>query len=177
MTIGTVDGEACGFRMTSETRHADTADTVEVRAVTEGAGVLDITGTVVEGVVRSGPVLRMGIVSTVAAFAPRPADTVDTEVEARVAAGSARLAVAGLAGRQVGLGIGAVKATAEIAAVERVRCLAGPVRMTALTVEAGCKAAWRRLLALQVRTMAGCTRIKAICGCIAAMVYKRLSPT
>ena len=107
--------------------------------MTERTGILNISGAVMEDVarVRSCPGLRVSIIDAMAAFAAVAAGTDDADVEARVAAGSAGLAMAGLAFRQIRLGIGTMIAAEEIAAVKRVWRLAGAVRMTALAVEAG----------------------------------------
>ena len=73
----------------------------------------------------------MCIIDLVAAFAAHVPGTGDADIKTRVTAGTAGLAMAGLAFLQVCFGIRAMVGAQEIAAVKGVRRVAGTVRMAA----------------------------------------------
>ena len=136
--------------------------------MTKGTGILDITRRIVERTIRPGPtILRVGVVLSVAAFA---AVTANTNIKAWVASGAAWLTMAGLAERQVGLGIRSVSSAREIASVDWMRRLPRTVWMTALTIETDREATGSRLITLQGRTVAGRARISTICCRVAAVI-------
>jgi hypothetical protein len=99
-------------RMTFKATHPDTTDTIQGHAMTKGAGILNITSSVV-----TGPVLRVGIVGSMAAFAAIAANAGDADIEARVAAGATSLTMADLAGGQIFFGIRTVVGTTQISAI------------------------------------------------------------
>ena len=177
VAVSTVKSEGSRRTVATNTRRPNPTYPVQIDSVTEGAGILDITSRVVERAIRTGPtILRMGVVLSVAGFTALVAGGDDAEIEARVAAGATRLAMAGLADRQVGLGIRTMIGAKEIAAIEWVWCLSRAVRMAALTIEAGRKATWCCLVALQGRTVAGRARISTICCRIAAVISIGIIP-
>ena len=165
-----IEGEVHRFGVAFETAHTDATCSVQVHAMTERAGILNITGSIMEGGIWSCPVLRMGIISLVATFAAISSSAADTDVEAWIAARSTELAMTALAGRQIRLGIGAVIAAEKVGPVNRMRCLTRSVWMTALAVETRREAARCRRTALELLTMTAGTGLKAVyCG-IAAMI-------
>ena len=179
MAGDTIKGENHRVGMAFQTAYANRlrcAKAIQIHAVAKSTGVLNIAGTVMESSIRSGPVLRMSVIDAVAGFAALVSGGDDAEVEARVATGAARLAMAGLADREVRLGIRAMIGAKEIGSIQRVWCLARAVRMTALTVEAVRKATWCRLVALQGRPVAGRTRISAVRARIGAVISIGIIP-
>ena len=130
--------------------------------MTKGAGILNITGRVVEGAIRPGPtILRVGIVRSVAGFTTGSANAVDAEIKAWIAAGAAWLTMAGLANRQVRLGVGAVSAATEIRAINWVWC-SGATSVTTATVKAVRGTARRCLVALQILSVTCLTGVRCV---------------
>jgi hypothetical protein len=80
--------------MTGKTAYTDPANTVQIHAMTKGAGILDIPCLEMDGKCRPAPVLRVGIVDTVAAFTPIPAGAGNPNIEARITARATGLTVA-----------------------------------------------------------------------------------
>jgi len=156
--------------MTAEATDTDSTDPIQADSMAEGARLLDTASGVVECVVRSGPLRGMSIVDTVTTFAALIPCRDDADIEARVAAGTARLTVALLAFGQVGLGIGAVIAAQQITAIERMRGALGPVSMTALPIIAGRVAARCDLVPLQVRAVTRLARLVAVDCCISTVI-------
>lgn len=176
VTEGTVEVEGGGRGMAAEAAHADTADAVQVHAMTDGTSRLNIGRCVVEGRVRPGPGLRMSVVGAMAGFTAVAADRDDTDIEPWVAAGAAGLAVAGLAEGQVGLRVRTVVGTAKIAAVQRMGNLAGASGVAASAIEARSEAAGRRLATLQVLAVAGGAGRRAVGRCEAAVTQVGIRP-
>ena len=108
MAEGTVQSKGRCRAMAAEATDTDPTDAIQANTMAEGARLLDTACRVVESIVRARPLRRMGIVDAVAAFAALVAGNDDADVEARVAARAARLAVALLAFRQVCLGVGSM---------------------------------------------------------------------
>ena len=178
MAGSAIKGEIRRFSMATETADPDTANAIQAHAVTKGAGILDITCRVVEGTIRPGPtILRMSIIDAMAAFTALVAGGDDAEIEARVAAGATRLAMAGLADRQVGLGIRTMIGAKEIAAIEWVWCLSRAVRMAALAVKTGRKATGCGLIALQGRAVTSRAGISAVYRRIGTVINISIRPT
>jgi len=122
--------------MTGET--ADTHAAIQCGSVTEATGVGDIAGDIVERGTRvRSPAGRMSVIGAVTALATGTADTVDPDIEARIAARAAGLGMAGLTDRQIGSGIGAVNSTVQVATIQRMGDLLGAVRVAAQPVNAG----------------------------------------
>ena len=84
------------------------AKAIQIHTMTEGTGSLNTLRRVMEGIVRAGPLWRVSIVFAMTAFAPLVACSFDADVEPRIAAGAAGLAMAGLADSQVRFGIRAM---------------------------------------------------------------------
>ena len=124
-------------------------DALQVFSMTEGAGVLDIRRRVMEGIVRPCPVLWMGIVDAVAAFASVAGriSFIDPDIEPRVVTGAAGLAMATLAECQVGLGIRTVLIGGKVASIQDMGYLTGTFGMTVHTVVTGRETTWCQLVA------------------------------
>ena len=82
---------------------ADTTNSVQVHPMTKGAGILNISCGVM-----IGPVLRVGIILTMTALTASATCTVNPDVESRIAAGAAGLAMTFLADCQICFGIRAM---------------------------------------------------------------------
>lgn len=162
MTGGAVESEGCRFGMAVQAADADS--TIQINAVTEGTGILNIARRVMEGrirQIRAGPGYRMCVGRSVTATG-LTAGTIDANIETGVAPRSARrgIGMTALAGGQIGFGIGAVVGRVEIRSIQRMRYLAGAVGMATAAVETGGKTTRRTRSAntpLQVRPMAGPT--------------------
>lgn len=122
----------------AKTADTDTADPVQGNAMAQRAGIGNAPGVIMERATRvSSPVRRMGVINAVTAFAAGAADTVDADIEARIAARTAGLGMAGLANGQVGSSIGAMNRTAQVASIQRMRDILGTVRVATRAVKAG----------------------------------------
>ena len=144
--------------------------------MTEGAGILNIAGRVVEGAIRPGPtILRVGVVRSVAGFATGSANAVDAEIKAWIAAGAAWLTMAGLANRQVRLGVGAVSAATEIRAINWMRCT-GAASVTTATIKAVRITTRCCLIAPQVLSMTFLTGIRCVRRNITTVIGIRIRP-
>jgi len=124
--------------VTAKTADTNTANPIQGNTMAQGTGIGNVPGVVMERSTRvSGPVRRMGVIDAVTAFAAGTADAVDADIEARITARTAGLAMTGLANRQVGSSIGAMNRTAQVAAIQRMRNLLRTVRVATKAVEAG----------------------------------------
>ena len=155
MAENTVQGKVGCRVMTAETTDADPTDAVKGDPMAEGTGILDISRRIMKGIIRTGPGDRVGVVDL---MAPRSLtagviDTFDADVKTGVAARTAGLAMAALAHREVGLGVGTVIRRVQVGAIYWMWCLARSLGMTAEAVITAGIAAGSRLAAMQVRTM------------------------
>ena len=154
------------------TQGRNAANTIQVDTMTEGTAVLDISGRIV-----IWPVLRVGVVSSVTVLTGVIAKA---DIEARVVARPADLAMAGLAVCQVCFGVLAVASLSfslEITAIQRMRNITRSVSMTTSAVEAGRVATGYRLATTQVLTVATGTGGESIrCG-ISAVIAVGVRPT
>lgn len=150
MTDCAVKGKGCCGVVAEETTDSLSAYAVKAFSVAKGASFLDIARRVMKHVVRAGPFGRMGELGAVTIFA---AVAVDADVEAWIASGSARIAVALLANRQISLGDGTVNRSAAKGAVQEV--ISRPAGVTTLAVITRRKATGRFSSAMQVGTVAG----------------------
>lgn len=156
MTAGAVESEGRHFGMAVQA--ADANPTLQINAVTEGTGLVDISRSVMEKTdVGSSPGHRMCIGRSVTATGLTAGTTlaVDADVETGVAPGTASrvIGMTGLAGGQIGFGVGAVVGGVEIRSVHRMRCLAGAVGVAAEAVETGGKTARRSAAPQQIGTV------------------------
>ena len=83
--------------MAAKAAPPDTTDTIQVHTMTKGTRSLNVLRRVMEGIVRAGPLLWVGIVFAMTAFTPFVTSFSNADVEARIAAGAAGFAMAGLA--------------------------------------------------------------------------------
>ena len=77
--------------------------------MTKGTGIANITCRVMKSVTRTSPIGGMSVIGAVTSLATGTAHTEDAAVKKRIAPGAARVAMALLASRQIGLGIGAMQ--------------------------------------------------------------------
>ena len=151
-------------------------DTIQIHAVAESAGVLDVAGTVMKGVIRPVPVLRVSIVDTVTALATVATGAVDAKIKPRVAARAAGLTMAFLASCQIRLGIRAMIGSQEIAVIERMRCPLRSVGVATLSVKTDRVTAGCRLVTLQGLAVTGSAGLISILRSISAVVNIGISP-
>jgi len=118
----------------------------------------------------------MGIVDTVATLTACTVYTIDANVKTGITSRTTRASMTGLTNCQVSFGIRAMICPVQIAAINRVRCLAGAVGMTAKTVKIGGEATGSCRTALQVGAMAVGARGETIGRSIAAMIEIRIYP-
>jgi len=156
---------------------AHAADTVQRHAVAKGAGIGNISCLIVEHATRiHPPVLRMGIIDTVAPLATDPPGPGDADIEPRVTPRAASLSVANLANRQILFGNRSVECRVQKGAVQWMRDHAGSIRMAAQAVEAGRKTARRGGRSGEGGAMAFGAGIRAVHSGEAAMIEIGINP-
>lgn len=137
VTGGAVQGKGGRRIVTVQAIDSHPTDAVQVDAMAEGTGILDIARRIVEGVIRTGPMGGMGVVDIMTTLTAFTASAEDADVKTGVAPRSAGFAVTGLANREIGLGIRAMLGAVQIGPVQRMGHLAGTGGMAAEAIEAG----------------------------------------
>lgn len=165
--------------MAAKTTDADPAigHPSKISSMTKGTRILDIGCRIMERVIWAGPGGRVCVVDAVTSLTAGTVNTIDAKVKTGITPRSAGLSMAGLACRQVGLGIRAMICTIKIGAIHWMRRLAGAVGMAAETGETVGEAAGSRRTAQQVSTMACGARGGTIGRGISTMVDERVYPS